>query len=91
MLDSHRVERVPSPHRMIASMVTTVSIAAALFALVFLIAPFNDAWGTARDSLPMLALLLVVALERRESAWLAICVAATAMTAAIPLAIPGSF
>lgn len=71
--------------------INVASVAAALFALTFLIAPFNDAWGSARDSLPMLALLLVVGLQRNERSWLAIPVAAAAMTALIPLAIPGSF
>ncbi len=71
--------------------VTAANVAAALFALTVLVAPFNDAWGDARDSLPMLALLLVIGLERREPAWLGICVAAAAMTALVPLAIPGSF
>jgi len=70
---------------------TVVSAAAALFALTFLVAPFNDVWGEARDSLPMLALLLVIGLERRDSRLLAICSAAAAMTALVPLAIPGSF
>lgn len=71
--------------------VTITSVAAALFALTFLFAPFNDVWGQARDSVPMLALLLVIGLERRESALLGICVLAAAMTAVIPFAIPGTF
>ncbi len=71
--------------------VTVLSLGAALFALLFLVAPFNDAWGSTKDSLLMLALLLVLGLERRERALLGICALAAAMTAFVPLAIPGSF
>lgn len=77
--------------RLLRSEVTVTSAAAALFALTVVVAPFNDAWGTARDSLPMLSLLLVTGLQRRDAALLSVCGAAAAMTAFLPLGIPGPF
>jgi hypothetical protein len=70
---------------------TVMSAAAAMFGLTVLVAPFNDAWGDARDSLPLLVLLLVLGLERRDRTVLGICLAAAAMTALIPFGIPGPF
>ncbi len=69
--------------------VSATSIAAALLAASVLVAPFNDGWGNARDSLPLLALLLMLGLERKDRTALGICLAAVAMTALIPLGFSG--
>jgi hypothetical protein len=69
--------------------VTALSIAGALLAVSVLVAPFNDGWGNARDSLPLLALLLILGLERRDRTVLGICVAGAVMTAFIPVGFSG--
>lgn len=70
---------------------TVATAGAALFGLTVLVAPFNDIWGNARDSLPMLVLLLVAGLQLRVRPPLYVCVAAATMTAFIPLATTAAF
>ncbi len=77
--------------RTLRSGVSALSVAVSLLAASLLVAPFNDIWGDARDSLPVLALLLIIGLERRDRTALGICVAAAAMTALIPFALTGPF
>jgi hypothetical protein len=70
---------------------SVLSIGAVLLALSVAIGRFSPIWGDTRDSLPVFALLLVIGLENRSRLNLSICVAAAAMTALIPVAIPGIF
>jgi len=65
------------------------SIGAALMALSLFVAGFQPVWGDTRDSLPVFALLLTAGLVNRRRLELLPCVAAAAMTALIPFAIPG--
>lgn len=67
------------------------SIGAALFALGLAVGAFEPVWSDTRDSLPLLALLLIAGLQDKRRLNLAVCVCAAAMTAAIPLGIPGIF
>jgi hypothetical protein len=67
------------------------SIGAALFALGLSVGAFEPVWSDTRDSLPLLALLLIGGLQDRRRLNLAVCLGAAATTAAIPLAIPGIF
>lgn len=67
------------------------SIGAALFALLLSVGVFEPVWGDTRDSLPLLALLLIAGLQAGRRVNLAVCVSAAAMTAVIPFAIPGIF
>jgi len=68
---------------------STFAIAAMLVGVSMFFSGFQPIWGDTRDSLPVLALLLVAGLEQQHRAVLGICVAAAAMTALIPFAIPG--
>jgi energy-coupling factor transporter transmembrane protein EcfT len=70
--------------------VTVLSVAVALFAASLLVLTFGDEASYTRLSLPLFSLLLLIGLERRWRPALAVCLAATAMTFALPAAFPRS-
>jgi hypothetical protein len=66
--------------------VSTAAVAAALFGLSLLVLVFGDPWSYTRLSAPMFAALLLGGLELRGRLALGACVAAAALTVAVPFA-----
>jgi len=70
------------------AIMVALSIAAVGFVMALSIGSFAPIWSDARDSLPVLSLLLVLGLRDRRRLNLAVCVAAALMTPVL-LVLPG--
>jgi hypothetical protein len=69
--------------------VSSVTTAAFLFGLIFILLLLGDEWGDSRFGAPLFVTLLLAGLEMRARYAVRICVLAAALTALIPLALGG--